>query len=142
MRVRTLMLWVATAALGFGAAPASAQITTIDPNTAIDSDLKTPPPPPEQGDPQPVEIPPAAGTGSTASARTQATNTYQRDDLIGAAEGVFGKGASGLAGIIENILKDQGEPNAYIAGREAGGAIGVGLRYGSGELFHKVEGQR
>ena len=42
--------------------------------------------------------------------------------LIGAAEGVFGKGAEGLAGIIEKILKDQGRPNAYISGREASGA--------------------
>jgi hypothetical protein len=67
---------------------------------------------------------------------------YQKDDLIGAAEGVFGKGAEGLAGIIEKILKDQGEPNAYVAGREASGAFVVGLRYGSGTLFHKVEGQR
>ena len=37
----------------------------------------------------------------------------------GAAEGVFGKGAKGLGEMIERILKDQGEPNAYIAGREA-----------------------
>lgn len=42
--------------------------------------------------------------------------------------------------MIETILKDQGEPNAYVAGREAGGAIAIGLRYGSGTLFHKVEG--
>ncbi|WP_240700031.1 DUF1134 domain-containing protein [Sphingomonas gei] len=152
------MLWAATAALGLGAAPASAQITTIDPNSQIDSDLQTPPPP--RDDPQPVDqgayqeaprddraiepqpAPPPAEANDSASARAQATNTYQHDDLIGAAEGVFGKGASGLAGLIENILKDQGQPNAYIAGREAGGAIGVGLRYGSGEMFHKVEGQR
>lgn len=159
MRVRSLMLWVATAALGLGAAPVSAQITTIDPNTAIDSDLQGPPPQ-QQSQPQPVDqgayqeappadatvapqpVPPPAEVNGAATARAQASNTYQRDDLIGAAEGVFGKGASGLAGIIENILKDQGQPNAYIAGREAGGAIGVGLRYGSGEMFHKVEGQR
>ena len=62
--------------------------------------------------------------------------------MISAAEGVFGKGAEGLAKMIESILKDQGEPNAYIAGREAGGAIGLGLRYGSGTLFHKVEGNQ
>lgn len=162
MRVRTLMLWAAVAALGLGAAPVSAQITTIDPNTAIDSDLQTPPPqvqetpqpadqgayqeaPPagQQAEPQPVlPAPQPVDPGAGANARSQAANTYQRDDLIGAAEGVFGKGASGLAGIIEDILKDQGQPNAYIAGREAGGAIGVGLRYGSGEMFHKVEGQR
>jgi len=159
MRVRSLMLWVATAALGLGAAPASAQITTIDPNTAIDSDLQGPPPQ-QQNQPQPVDqgayqeappadatvapqpVSPSTETNGAPTARAQASNTYQRDDLIGAAEGVFGKGASGLAGIIEDILKDQGQPNAYIAGREAGGAIGVGLRYGSGEMFHKVEGQR
>lgn len=158
MRVRTWMLWAVSAALGLGAIPASAQITTIDPNSQIDSDLQTPPPP--QHDPRPVDqgayqepphddravqpqpAAPPAEVPNTASARAQATNTYQHDDLIGAAEGVFGKGASGLAGIIENILKDQGQPNAYIAGREASGAIGVGLRYGSGEMFHKVEGQR
>ncbi len=68
--------------------------------------------------------------------------TYQRDDLIGAAEGVFGKGAEGLALMIEDILKKQGEPNGYIVGREAGGAFIVGLRYGSGTLYHKIEGER
>lgn len=68
--------------------------------------------------------------------------TYQEDDLIGAAEGVFGKGAEGLAGMIQAILKEQGQPNAYIVGREAGGAFALGLRYGSGTLFHKVEGEQ
>lgn len=68
--------------------------------------------------------------------------TYQDDDLIGAAEGVFGKGAKGLAGVIEDILKKQGRPNAYIAGREASGAFVVGLRYGSGKLHHKIEGEK
>lgn len=62
-------------------------------------------------------------------------------DVLEAAEGVFGRGAAGLAGLIENILKDQGEPIGYIAGREAGGAIGIGAKYGSGTLFHKIEGQ-
>jgi hypothetical protein len=68
--------------------------------------------------------------------------TYRKDDVIGAAEGVFGKGAQGLAGIVERILKDQGEPNAYIAGREASGAFVVGVRYGSGTMSHTVEGTR
>ncbi len=55
---------------------------------------------------------------------------------------MFGKGAEGLAGLIERILKDQGRPNAYIAGREASGAFVLGLRYGSGVMTHKVEGQQ
>lgn len=93
----------------------------------------------------------AAADAPTATATAPATGaeaidpakaTYGEDDLIGAAEGVFGKGAQGLAKLIEDLLKKQGEPNAYIVGREAGGAIGVGLRYGSGTLHHKVEGER
>ncbi len=154
-------LWAAAATLGLGAVPASAQqqMTTVDPNTAIDSDLNTPPPaqdpnalppqdqaPPPQDQAPPPVAPVSNPTGLPAerAARQEAgsAQTFKRDELIGAAEGVFGKGASGLAGIIENILKEQGEPNAYIAGSEAAGAVGVGLRYGAGKLFHKVEGER
>ena len=68
--------------------------------------------------------------------------TYGEDDLIGAAEGVFGKGAEGLARLIEDLLEEQGRPNGYIVGREAGGAFVVGARYGSGTLHHKIEGTR
>lgn len=153
MRLASLMLWAAAAALALGL-PAQAQITTIDPNTQIDSDLNAPPPPQrldappppaDQGIPtndsyvDPTAQPSPAPRGDL---RQQAAGTYQRDDLIGAAEGVFGKGASGLAKIIEDILRDQGEPNAYIAGREASGAFVVGLRYGSGMMFHRIEGER
>ncbi len=70
------------------------------------------------------------------------SDTYGEDDLIGAAEGVFGKGAEGLARMIEDLLKKEGKPNGYIVGREAGGAFIVGARYGSGTLHHKVEGKR
>ncbi|MEN3745687.1 DUF1134 domain-containing protein [Sphingomonas sp. HF-S3] len=189
-RFGALAAMAAATLLALGSAPASAQVTRIDPNSQIDSDLDTPPaaqqpddpyrgadpsppryedpsqdpardPYPEPYQPQPAQQPypapgqpgqgPSTRPGSSydmpqsaeqAGARAQATDTFQQDDLIGAAEGVFGKGAAGLAGLIENILKEQGEPNAYIAGREAGGAIAIGVRYGSGTLFHKIEGQR
>jgi hypothetical protein len=83
-----------------------------------------------------------ANSAEVAAARQGSETTYGQDDLIGAAEGVFGKGAEGLAGMIEGLLRDQGEPNGYITGREGGGAIGIGVRYGSGTLHHKVEGNR
>jgi hypothetical protein len=70
------------------------------------------------------------------------TQTYAEEDVLGAAEGVFGKGAEGLAEIVRKTFKDRGQPNAYIVGREAGGAFIVGVRYGSGMLYHKVEGER
>jgi hypothetical protein len=91
--------------------------------------------------------PGASSSTSPTTARSDAdraaatATTFQRQEILAAAEGTFGKGAAGLAGIIERTLKDQGQPNAYIAGREAGGAIVVGLRYGSGTMFHKIEGQ-
>nr|WP_260927985.1 EipA family protein [Novosphingobium sp. 9] len=84
---------------------------------------------PQQGGPV---APPPGQPGSD--------QTYHEDDLIGAAEGVFGKGASGLADLIKDLLKKQGEPDAYIVGREAGAALAIGLRYGSGTLHHKIEG--
>jgi hypothetical protein len=131
-------------------APASAQITTVDPNDAIDADLGTPPasaPLPETDvtvqDGVPTDgqsAPPVDAPLTPPSAVDQAT--YQEDDLIGAAEGVFGKGAEGLGKLIEDILKKQGRPNGYIVGREGGGAFVVGLRYGSGTLNHKIEGQK
>ena len=136
------------------AMPAIAQVQAIDPNTVIDADLGPPPPAPTPapssgdtiyyGD---TSAPPApAPTSQPAPTAPQApapsAETYKKDDLIGAAEGVFGKGAKGLAELIEKILKEQGEPTGYIAGREAGGAFVVGLRYGSGTLFHKIEGQK
>ena len=163
--------WIITLLAAFAfSAPAQAQITTVDPDTAIDGDLdgrpaqqaqSVPPPaqpqyqPPQSSgypvDSQPPVQQPYQSTPQqnvpqqpvqSAPAEPAADGTYAQDDLIAAAEGVFGKGAQGLAGIIEKILADQGKPNAYIAGREASGAFVLGLRYGSGTLFHKVEGQR
>jgi hypothetical protein len=55
---------------------------------------------------------------------------------------LFGDGAEGLAGILERIIGDQGEPIAYISGQEAGGAFVFGLRYGSGVMRHRIEGDR
>ena len=68
--------------------------------------------------------------------------TVPRHDVFNAAEGLFGRGARGLAGILENILRDQGEPIAYIAGQEASGAFIFGVRYGSGTMHHQIEGDR
>ena len=137
-------------------APVGAQVRTVDPNRAIDSDLSSPearrtpapvpldepaPPPYQPAQPVPQTVP-TPDDQVRADRTTAAADTYQRDDLLSAAEGVFGKGAQGLAGLLEKILKEQGRPNAYIAGREASGAFVVGLRYGSGLMTHKVEGQQ
>jgi hypothetical protein len=133
--------------------PAAAQsIRSVDPNAVLT--VPSAPTPPRgddvNGDLAPVDgamsvTPDPSSTANPAIATSPAatpSSTFKRDDVIGAAEGVFGKGAQGLASIIEKVLKDQGEPNAYIAGREVSGAFFVGLRYGSGTLKHNVEGER
>ena len=134
------------------ASPSSAQINTIDPNEAIDSDLGTPPPvaspapsnnsPSVMQDGVPTDGLPIPPTAAPSNVAIPTQDTFQEDDLIGAAEGVFGKGAQGLGKLIEDILKKQGRPNGYIVGREGGGAFIVGLRYGSGTLNHRVEGEK
>ena len=148
----------AAAALAVAAAAAPAQVATIDPNTAVD-----PATPAESAEPgfeaeeseyQPVEVPnpdvfgataaPEAGTApATASQRaSKASTTVPQKDVFSAAEGVFGKGAEGLADLIEDLLRKRGDPSGYIPGREAGGAFIAGVRYGSGTLHHSIEGDR
>lgn len=180
----TTIMLAATGLAPIGIANVSAQITTVDPNEALDADLKQPVPSTDQAPtPQSADgyIPPSAtydnnptidpnsdlatseapvvsvdavgsgtvttpadtaNTGIPANLPTSGDQTYKKDDLIGAAEGVFGKGAQGVAEMIQGLLAKQGEPNGYIVGREASGAFVVGLRYGSGRLYHKVEGER
>lgn len=75
-------------------------------------------------------------------ATQNAENTYDEETVLDAASDVFGEGAEGLAGIVEKVFADLGRPNAYVAGEEAGGGLVVGLRYGGGRLYHKIEGQR
>jgi len=99
-----------------------------------DASLELPP----ETYPAPAEVASAEAAPDAAVASSGAT--YAEDDLIGAAEGVFGKGAEGIARLIEDVLEKQGEPNGYIVGREAGGAFVLGLRYGSGTLHHAIEG--
>ncbi len=158
---RILRLNIGLAVLVAVAVPAGAQ--PLQSGGGIDSDLSRPdggnanaplaplPPSPEAAGSSGVAPYPAAPsygnaqpmangpTGSLCGRQDASGRTYQSDDLIGAAEGVFGSGSRGLASLIRDILRKQGTPDGYIAGREAGGAFAVGLRYGSGTLCQKAQ---
>ncbi|HYI41893.1 MAG TPA: EipA family protein [Allosphingosinicella sp.] len=158
----------AAAALALAAAAAPAQISTIDPNSAVD-----PAPPAQSAEPGwegydpantpvddvvispapepyvPIEaVPPddpaaaPTGTASQRASKDAKGETVPMKRVLGAAEGVFGKGAEGLADLIEDVLRERGDPTGYITGREAGGAFIAGVRYGSGTLYHGIEGDR
>jgi hypothetical protein len=156
-------LLAAVLAASIGVA-APAQVSTIDPNTPEQPASPSEPVDTWADEYQPVDAGPQnsateatyegqpsvvtdgeAAAPATASERASAAaggSTVPRKDVFSAAEGVFGKGAEGLADLIEDLLRDQGEPSAYITGREAGGAFIAGLRYGSGTLHHQIEGDR
>jgi hypothetical protein len=127
--------------------PARAAPGSMPDSQPVDPGPQGPDGPPPREAPQPgMGFAPGDGpvTGSAhdrASAEIRG-DTVPRKDVFTAAEGVFGKGAKGLGDMIEHLLRNQGEPNAYITGREAGGAFVLGLRYGSGTLHHQVEGDR
>ena len=88
-------------------------------------------------EPQAVQPLPRETLGSDAQAAA-----YEMGEIITAADGALGEASEGVAKVIEKIFADLGKPNAYIVGREGGGALVVGLRYGKGVLHHKIEGER
>ncbi len=65
---------------------------------------------------------------------------YDRDEILKAGSDFLGVTVEALGGTLEKIFSDYGdEPTAYIAGEEASGALGVGVRYGKGSLYMKEE---
>lgn len=81
-------------------------------------------------------IGPAAAAGSNPPAGgTQAA--YSDDEVVKAANDFFKNGAADLGKVLGKVLREKGQPVAIIRGEEAGGAIGVGLRYGHGDLVYK-----
>lgn len=176
MKSLSFLKLAAAAGLALGGSIASAQVTTIDPNSAASAPASSTPildsgVMPDQGaaeteyqpvdsgsqepwsrsgsDPaQPAQPAPRdempAGPSSAAQRAEDSirNNNVARKDVFTAAEGVFGRGAEGLGDMIEKLLRENGEPTAYITGREAGGAFVFGVRYGSGTLHHQIEGDR
>ena len=62
---------------------------------------------------------------------------YSDDEVVKAANDFFKNGAADLGKVLGKVLREKGQPVAFIRGEEAGGAIGVGLRYGHGDLVYK-----
>jgi hypothetical protein len=84
----------------------------------------------------------STNTSSSQPRISTPENTYSEDSIVDAGAGYLGKGAEVVAKALESVFKKYGRPNAYITGSEAGGGLIVGLRYGGGDMYHKIEGQR
>ncbi len=74
---------------------------------------------------------------TTGGAGAADNGGYTKDEAVNKARGFFGDTTEGLAKAIEKVFSDHGRPNAFITGEEFGGAIGIGVRYGRGELNRK-----
>ncbi len=72
-----------------------------------------------------------------ARSGASAGSGYRQDKIMGEAQSFFGKGARGLADVVNRVFRDNGPPDAYIKGEEGAAALGVGLRYGHGTLYYK-----
>jgi hypothetical protein len=80
------------------------------------------------------------GFAGPVAAQEQSPASYPPGELIGAGHRFFGEVSRGLAQIIEKAISNWGQPNGYVLGQEAGGALVAGLRYGEGTLYTKNAG--
>jgi hypothetical protein len=78
-----------------------------------------------------------AQRGTAQSSPPSGPEAFQRDGVVREAEAFFGRGARGLADVLNRVLGEHGPPDGYIRGEEGGGALGVGFRYGHGMLYMK-----
>jgi hypothetical protein len=68
--------------------------------------------------------------------------TFQSGELVASGHHFFGTISKGLALTIQEAVRRWGEPNGYILGQEASGAIVGGLRYGEGRFYTRNAGER
>ncbi|HEY2230969.1 MAG TPA: DUF1134 domain-containing protein [Xanthobacteraceae bacterium] len=80
------------------------------------------------------------GLGPLAAQEGDHEQRYSPNELVNAGHQFFGTISQGLASVIEKAVSTWGQPNGYILGQEAGGAVVAGLRYGDGTLYTKNAG--
>jgi hypothetical protein len=92
-------------------------------------------------------VPLAAGAQPIHNAGVQqpyatpgAPGPFRTRELIDSGHQFFGTLSHGLASAVEAAVSRWGEPNGYILGQEASGAVLGGLRYGEGKLFTRNRG--
>lgn len=76
-----------------------------------------------------------------AFAQGSLSDTFSGDELVESGREFFGSAAQGLASVVERAVSQFGQPNGYILGEEAGGALIVGAKYGEGTIYTRNAGQ-
>jgi hypothetical protein len=78
---------------------------------------------------------------SAQGSRAAPPGTYSPNELISSGHNFFGTVTRGLALTMEEAVRRWGEPNGYILGQEASGAVFGGVRFGEGLLYTRNAGQ-
>ena len=71
-----------------------------------------------------------------------APESFRPGEIVENGHRFFGSVSRGLALTVEEASRRWGEPNGYILGQEASGAIVGGVRYGEGTLYTRNAGSR
>ncbi len=80
---------------------------------------------------------PAPEQGAPPADHAGPAPTYSDNELVNGVSDFLGVTAESAGAVIEKLFKDNGRPTGYVAGEEASGAFGIGLRYGKGLLYMK-----
>jgi hypothetical protein len=84
-----------------------------------------------------VGMPAMAQSGRSAPP----SSTFSPAELVDSGHNFFGTVSRGLALTVEEAVRRWGEPNGYVLGQEASGALFGGLRFGEGLLYTRNAGQ-
>ena len=82
-----------------------------------------------------------AGSAMAQGGRTAPPSTFSPGEIVDAGHNFFGTVSRGLALTVEEAVRRWGEPNGYVLGQEASGALFGGLRFGEGLLYTRNAGQ-
>ena len=83
----------------------------------------------------------AAAPTMAQGGRTSPSSTFSPTELVDSGHNFFGTVSRGLALTVEEAVRRWGEPNGYVLGQEASGALFGGLRFGEGTLYTRNAGQ-
>ncbi|MFD1302753.1 DUF1134 domain-containing protein [Methylobacterium marchantiae] len=83
-----------------------------------------------------------ASIGPAAAFEEGPPGRFRPAEIVDNGHKFFGSMSRGLALTVEEATRRWGEPNGYILGQEASGAIVGGVRYGEGTLYTRNAGQR
>ena len=74
-------------------------------------------------------------TQAQASESTaQSSATYEQDEIVASVSEFFGITAAAASEVVERAFRENGRPTGYIKGEEVSAAVGLGVKYGEGNL--------